>query len=224
MSEEMEKYNDRTWLIRELVINDKNSKELEEQTGIDRRVFGIWADEKEIVRNTQVIVEGRKLCSRCGDWKPLDEFNSGSSTNTGYESACKICINSYRRARQEQKTRYQRKFKNEHPEYSIHESIGGGIWASIKEDKGGRSWEEILPYNFEELKEHLRKQFKPGMSLDNHGEWHIDHIKPRSSFDVDSIDDPELQECWALDNLQPLWAEENLRKSDKDPDECEFAR
>ena len=55
------------------------------------------------------------------------------------------------------------------------------------------------------------------MSWDNYGRngWEIDHIKPISSFNFNSYKDKEFKECWSLENLQPLWAEENIRKSNK---------
>ena len=64
---------------------------------------------------------------------------------------------------------------------------------------------------------HLEKQFKEGMTWNNYGYygWHIDHIRPVSSFNFNSYDDPEFKECWALSNLQPLWGKENISKKDK---------
>jgi hypothetical protein len=59
---------------------------------------------------------------------------------------------------------------------------------------------------------HLEKQFTKGMTWDNYGEWHVDHIRPMSSFNFTSVDDPEFKECWALCNLQPLWELDNLSK------------
>jgi hypothetical protein len=60
---------------------------------------------------------------------------------------------------------------------------------------------------------HLEKQFKPGMTLDNYGEWHIDHIKPITKFDLKN--ENELRKCFHYKNLQPLWAIENIKKGDK---------
>lgn len=67
-----------------------------------------------------------------------------------------------------------------------------------------------LPYSSEELKLHLERQFVVGMCWDNYGtHWHIDHIVPLSSFA------PDDRAAWCLSNLRPLWAKENLEKSDK---------
>jgi hypothetical protein len=50
------------------------------------------------------------------------------------------------------------------------------------------------------------------MSWDNVGKWHIDHIIPLSSFRFTSMDDPEFRAAWALSNLRPMWATENILK------------
>jgi hypothetical protein len=62
-----------------------------------------------------------------------------------------------------------------------------------------------------ELKEHLEKQFTEGMSWNNRGEWHIDHIIPLSSAKTED----ELYRLCHYTNLQPLWAEDNIKKSNK---------
>jgi len=61
------------------------------------------------------------------------------------------------------------------------------------------------------LKEHLEIQFIDGMSWDNRSEWHIDHIIPLSSAKTED----ELYKLCHYENLQPLWAEDNLKKSNK---------
>ena len=81
--------------------------------------------------------------------------------------------------------------------------------------KGGRSWEGLVGYTVLQLKEHLEKLFLPGMGWHNMAEWHIDHVKPKSKFNYTSTEDQEFLDCWALKNLQPLWARDNLIKKDK---------
>ena len=78
-----------------------------------------------------------------------------------------------------------------------------------------RSWREIFGYSYDQLKSHIEKQFSGGMSWENYGEWHIDHITPVGAFEFDSIDDPTVKQCWCLSNLRPLWAIDNMRKGAK---------
>ncbi len=60
---------------------------------------------------------------------------------------------------------------------------------------------------------HIQEQFTEGMNWNNYGEWHIDHRKPCASFDLSK---PNAQrKCFHFSNLQPLWAIENIKKSDK---------
>ena len=65
----------------------------------------------------------------------------------------------------------------------------------------------------DELCDHLESMFAEGMSWDNMGEWHIDHIKPLSSFDV--LDESDRAKANNFSNLQPLWAIDNLKKYNK---------
>ena len=68
---------------------------------------------------------------------------------------------------------------------------------------------ELLGCSREDLMAHLESQFTEGMTWENRDQWHIDHIRPIASFE-----DPADPACWHFTNLQPLWAEDNLRKSD----------
>jgi hypothetical protein len=67
----------------------------------------------------------------------------------------------------------------------------------------------------DQLVKHLEKQFKNGMTWENRGfnGWHIDHIIPISSFDLTDIEQQKI--CFHYSNLQPLWAKENILKSNK---------
>ncbi|AFC22715.1 hypothetical protein VchM-138_0036 [Vibrio phage vB_VchM-138] len=72
---------------------------------------------------------------------------------------------------------------------------------------------DLLGYNHNNLRVHIESQFKDGMTWANYGEWHIDHIVPVSWWISQGIDDPSIIN--ALDNLQPLWAADNLSKGAK---------
>ena len=79
-----------------------------------------------------------------------------------------------------------------------------------KECKGCK---KILPNNKEYF--YLEKQFTKDMTWKafRDGDIHIDHIKPQSLFNLKDIKD--IKECWSLNNLQPLWAKDNIIKSNK---------
>lgn len=91
---------------------------------------------------------------------------------------------------------------------AISNSLGRG-------GKGGVHWETIVGYTRAKLIQRLESQFRNGMSWQNYGEWHIDHIVPINHFHFNSVDDAQFKECWALKNLQPLWASDNIKKSNK---------
>jgi len=87
--------------------------------------------------------------------------------------------------------------------------------------KGGTL--ELLGCSIEFLKGYLELQFKTGMTWENYGggyngkgmkEWHIDHIRPCSSFDLNNTN--EQRKCFHYTNLQPLWAKENWDKHHKE--------
>ena len=70
---------------------------------------------------------------------------------------------------------------------------------------------DIIGYSSLDLKLHLESLFTDGMSWDNYGKWEIDHIKPLSKFPKDT----DIKIVNALSNLQPLWWEDNNKKSNK---------
>lgn len=85
---------------------------------------------------------------------------------------------------------------------------------------------EKLGYSFNDLKKRIESQFKEGMTWDNYGKWHIDHIIPLKFKNEDNsyywpqdrLRDPdsyEFKKAWGLDNLQPMWAQENIKKNNR---------
>lgn len=78
---------------------------------------------------------------------------------------------------------------------------------------------DLLGCSIDELKAHLEMQFEPGMTWDNCEEWHIDHIIPCSYFDLTKEENQRI--CFNYRNLQPLWAKDNVKKSNKIPNNVE---
>jgi hypothetical protein len=117
----------------------------------------------------------------------------------------------------EYKRKYEKHRKDTDPIYKLISNFRTAIYTVLKEsnvDKYGHYF-DILQYTPDELINRLELQFKDDMSWENYGEWHVDHIKPISSFDIKEIGDDEFMKCWSLENLQPLWGDENIRKSNK---------
>lgn len=135
----------------------------------------------------------------------------------------------YRETHKEEKKQYDkfhrkeinqqvRKRYHKNPKIRLHNSFRTRIKRSLKKrggSKNGYPWEKIVGYTTQDIIKHLERQFKAGMNWHNYGKWHVDHIKPVALFNFTSYEDDEFQECWALENLQPLWAIENLRKGTK---------
>jgi len=85
--------------------------------------------------------------------------------------------------------------------------------------KANNSTFDCLDYDIDDVIRHLESQFQEGMSWDNYGrglgKWSIDHIVPDANFNYKQYGDEEFIECWSLDNLQPMWHEENSSKGDR---------
>jgi hypothetical protein len=85
-----------------------------------------------------------------------------------------------------------------------------------KPPKAGRTL-EMLGCSLEYFKQYLEERFQPGMSWENRDRWHIDHILPCASFDL--ADTEQQRKCFHYTNMQPLWAGDNMKKSDSLPEE-----
>lgn len=86
------------------------------------------------------------------------------------------------------------------------------MWAALKGKSDGALFSR-LGYSEHDLVAHLEGQFRDGMSWETYGKWHVDHVKPCASFDL--ADPEQFSRCWALSNLAPLWAAENITKGAK---------
>jgi hypothetical protein len=101
----------------------------------------------------------------------------------------------------------------------LHQRMSNAVRNALrhKGSKKVRPVFDLLDYTKDELETRFESQFteENGYSWDNMSEWHIDHIRPVASFNFDSTEHPDFKKCWALNNLQPLWAEDNIRKGNK---------
>lgn len=102
--------------------------------------------------------------------------------------------------------------KRKDPHYRLHSAVSRAMRSALKVQKAGRAWETLVGYSLADLVRHLERQFASGMLWANYGSWHVDHIVPRVAFTYSTPSDPDFRACWALSNLRPLWAADNISK------------
>lgn len=95
--------------------------------------------------------------------------------------------------------------------WAVQDAVRKGLRPKIRIRKS--KYLDGLDFTMDELRIHLENQFEDWMNWNNHGLWHLDHIKPVASFNFISMEDEDFKKCWALENLQPLKDTENMRKN-----------
>jgi hypothetical protein len=112
---------------------------------------------------------------------------------------------------------YERNRKARDPLYKLISNFRTAIYQVLKESnvEKNKHYFDILQYTPEQLISHLENKFTDKMSWDNYGDWHVDHKLPITHFNIYEMGDEEFMRCWSLDNLQPMWGIENIRKSNK---------
>ena len=110
--------------------------------------------------------------------------------------------------------RVKERFKSD-LNYRLRMLLRGRIRSVMRTQRAKKNSQvySLIGCSLEYLKQHLENQFTEGMNWSNIGKWHIDHIYPLSKFDLTKLDQQKL--AFHYSNLQPLWAEENLKKSSK---------
>ena len=164
-------------------------------------LFGKWtvigpAEDYDSSRNSG----GRKWICRCECGKIA--IISGSRLNKGKTKSCVKCSRrrSPRKAHHKLIQRYRTRTS-----MAFSRQSAGKTKKTI----------ELLGCDAEFLASHLASLFLDGMSIENYGEWHIDHIRPICSFDLNDPD--QVAQCFHYTNLQPLWKWDNLSKGGKYP-------
>lgn len=94
---------------------------------------------------------------------------------------------------------------------SIRTNISNSFKRGNNQFRKGSKTENILGCTIQEFTEYLKSKFSEGMTLENYGEWHLDHIFPVSLAKTEE----EIIKLNHYTNFQPLWAEENIRKGNR---------
>jgi len=177
-----------------------------------------------------------KKCCKCKIEKDLSEFGKHKSLKDGLNIQCKTCVKErnekYRQANKEKISEHMKEYyesnkekinerndkykKNRRkidPFFKMKDNLRSRTTAAFRNmgySKTSKT-QEMLGVDWEIVKQHIESQFTKGMNWDNQGIWHTDHIIPLAS----AKDEKELLKLCHYSNLQPLWAEDNLSKSDK---------
>jgi hypothetical protein len=142
-----------------------------------------------------------KICSKCSIEQPLTDFPKNKFGSSGVYSQCKICKNTYKRNYNIVHRDKRIAYRNSRKHVGLWRSILKMSLKRMNTKKEGLTI-DLLGYSALELKDYITALFTEGMSWDNHGQWHIDHIKDVSLF----LDNTEPSVVNALSNLRPMWA------------------
>lgn len=171
-----------------------------------------------------------KKCYICKEQKSFELFSKDKNSKDNYKNECKICAKNYREKNKEYFLQYrqnnkerktelnrinQSQRKKTDPLFKLRVSIRTNIKNTFKRGtnqfrKHART-ETILGCTIEEFIKYIESKFTIGMTLSNHGEWHLDHIYPVSLATTEE----EIVRLNHYTNFQPLWAEDNISKGKK---------
>ena len=182
-----------------------------------------------------------KTCTKCGINKEFCDFRYRKDREV-YYSQCKECEKKYKKKQYNNNLVYNKEYRkkyyqenkeniisnvinyqklngswmkkyNSNPLFKLNHNIRCRIrkFLKIRNFYKKSRTSEIIGCSQSELRIFLEQKFQPEMSWENYGDWHIDHIIPLSSAKTEE----EIYELCHYTNLQPLWAQDNLIKSNK---------
>lgn len=172
------------------------------------------------------------VCSKCNESKNVDYFNKNKRNKNGISDWCKSCNRNYREANQHKIKKQQANYRKENrqyykdygreyhkrklatdPKYKLAHCLRVRVSDALFSKRWNKSntLKNYLGCSLDQLIEHLENLFVPGMTWENHGDWHIDHIMPLSS----AKSPQNLYDLCHYKNLQPLWKIDNISKGSR---------
>lgn len=104
---------------------------------------------------------------------------------------------------------YAKKRRQEDELYFVKDKLRiclRNVFRRIKQNKPADT-QTLLGCDWKEAKAHIESLFQEGMTWQNYGKWHLDHIRPVNTFAIE-----EVYQMNHISNLRPLWAEDNLAR------------
>lgn len=182
-----------------------------------------------------------KTCIVCHITKEDINFHRKVKGSVELRNCCKQCSNKRAKARRllpghipcrypEYQARYYAARKDElrlkaaerrkrrrasDPTYRARLNLRSRLYKALKsaECSRDRNIRNSVGCTILELRAYLESRFLPGMTWENYGQWHLDHIRPLSSFNLENTE--EQRQANHYSNLQPLWAGDNIKKGSK---------
>lgn len=206
---------------RDIILLKK--KEYTQRTKEHRRKYNseYWAKNKEELaqknkiwreNNKEHIKEKNKEKTLNGKNKQYNKTNYEKHKEARIKSAKEYYLKHKERLNK-LSTKRKREELRANPTLRLMRNIQREINHHIRKKHKTSKYLELFGWTIEDLVKRLESQFKDGMTWDNYGEWHLDHIIPQSWYDF--AKEEEIIKCWSLDNLQPLWAVDNISKGNR---------
>jgi len=167
--------------------------------------------------------------------KRISSFHTRSSRKIGIQPDCKKCrtlqrrlnyqlnknkeklaSRSYRKTHKTERNAWDKKQRITNPKFKISRLISANIHQSLKGNKNGRHWEDLVGYTLNALIKHLKKTMPSNYSwqdyINGKIDLHIDHKIPIKVHNFTTHNETDFLKCWALKNLQLMPAKENESK------------
>ena len=136
----------------------------------------------------------------------------------------------YNTENKDKRKEYQKNRKKTDPVFKLRINVSISVHNALLRNGSSKNSSSILkhlPYTIEELKNYIELLFEPWMTWENHGKynvktwdekdrstwaWHLDHIIPQTHLSYTSMEDDNFKICWALENLRPYNAKNNIEE------------
>ena len=182
---------------------------------------GVWKAFKEFSKNKLNLQSHCKSCQKIGKskWDILNNLHK-KEYKKQWDASHKLHKKEYKKQweidNKNHKNRYVNNRIKTNINYKLSHYCRGRVRSALKRNQKAGHTIDLIGCSISELKLHLEKQFSVGMSWDNYGKgadkWNIDHIIPCAFFNL--IDPVEQYMCFNFQNMQPLWEQDNIKKSD----------
>lgn len=166
---------------------------------------------KESKHHTLFASHGKQKPHMCKHCRCKKEREKRAADRDEYNKRIRESYNRTKDRVNETRRKTLQKRRDEDPKYRVMMALHCRLYMAVAQKKGKTM--ELTGCSKDELLEHLGSQFTDGMTWENYGTWHIDHIRPCASFDLTDLEQQKI--CFHWTNLQPLWATDNIKKGSK---------